>query len=938
MKRMLGFTSLLTCLSCAGAQVSSHPPAGAGPTSADPADIDLTRHVNPLIGTGPSDSPNPVGGGSGGSTFPGPAVPFGMVQWSPDTPKGEPSGYAYKDSTITGFSVTHFSGAGCGNAGELPILPTLDPVAPVGEFSHEKEHAEAGYYDVTLASGIRVELTATQRTGVGRFSYPAGAATRALVVDASRTNTIRQTASDLHVDGKSGLSGFTTGGRFCGAANTYRLYFALEADQPFASITVKDGKAIATFAPAPVAGTVNVKLGISYVSVENARQNLTAESPGWDFDGTRARLRQAWNRRLNAIRVEAGSPADLTKLYTALYHSLVFPSVFSDVNGQYVGFDKQVHTLPAGKVKYANFSGWDIYRSQVQLLALLYPRETGDILESLVLDAEQCGALPKWSQNNDETDVMVGDPGALIVANAFVFGATGFDQKAALASMLRTGAGAGSGCNGHLSMPGLRSYLMNGYIAEDGGDYGVGSTTLEYTNRDFAVAQYARAVGDETSYRVLMGRAATWQGLLHASGSIQVRLKDGSWKLPLNGPGEGNNKAYVEGNTEQYVWMVPYDPRTLIDGLGGNQAVVPRLDRFFSRLNAGLSDPYFYMGNEPNFATPWLYDWAGAPWRTQDVVRRIVDESFQASPGGLPGNDDLGATSSWLVFSAIGLYPSVPGVAGFAVGSPLFAHTTLQLGDGARVVSVRAEGAPARYVQSMSVNGKPHASAWLPYAAIQSGGEIGFVLGSAPSKWGSAPADAPPSFGPGSFASLADARNEAGIASDADAGATSFDGGGASYSREALAAAGALPGKPFVFAGSSFPWPGEGALDNVIAVGQTVRLAPGQHGAKLAFLGAASAGPGQGQGLVTYADGTSAPFTLGFSDWTLGGGKDKPTYDNQIALRLPYRNTRVGRDRSECYVFQVTVPLDRTREIASIRLPAQVSHGKLHVFAVAVVP
>ena len=931
--RASGLALAVAYLGCGGAQLGQSPRTGDEPAAAVLPEQELTQFVNPLIGTAASDAPNPVPGGSGGSTFPGAAAPFGMVQWSPDTPESEPSGYGYKDSIITGFSLTHYSGAGCANNGDLPILPALDPAAPPARFRHEQERAAAGSYDVTFDSGIRVELTATPRTGFGRFTFPASGE-QVVIVDASRNAMIRQTDAEVKPDGKTGLVGYTTGGRFCSSNNIYRLYFAIEVDRPFAKVAIDHGRAVLQFDRRGGAAVL-MKVGISFVSVDNARRNLRAESDGWAFDATRDAARRSWNRRLNAIQVTGGSQDDRVKLYTALYHSLLFPNVFSDVNGEYVGFDKQIHTMPSGRTKYANYSGWDIYRSQVQLLAMLFPDETSDMMQSLVLDAQQCGALPKWSQNNDETGVMVGDPGALIVASSHAFGARAFDHAAALAIMVRTGNNGGPGCNGRPPMPGLRSYLINGYIAES--DWGPASTTLEYVSRDFAVAQLAAQLGDEVSHRRLMGRSAYWQALLHPSGFIENRTPDGAWKQPLAGPGDGSNTLYVEGNAEQYTWMIPHDPHTLFTALGGNDAVVARLDRFFSRLNAGLSDPYFYMGNEPNFATPWLYNWAGAPWRTQDVVRRIVDESFQASPGGLPGNDDLGATSSWLVFAAIGLYPSIPGVAGLAIGSPLFPETAVQLG-GARVLSIRAQGAPRRYVQSLTVNGRPHTTPWLDYASLKDRAELSFVLGDAPSKWGSAPGDAPPSFGPGTFTRLEDAFNDRGISDDGGRDDANFDGTGATYSRQALSAAGARPGATLSAAGATFTWPPAAPLDHLVAVGQTVRVAPATRGRTLALLGAGSYGPAQGTAILTYADGTTSRVELGFSDWTLGGGKDKPSFDNQIAVKTPYRNTRLGRDPVAAFLFAATVALDPARELVSLTLPSRVSKGKMHVFGMTVVP
>jgi len=910
------------------------PDGGGTPDAGIFPDLALVQYVDPLIGTAPTDAPNPVPGGKGGAVFPGAAVPFGMIQWSPDTPSHETNGYDYTDDTIMAFSMTHYSGAGCTNNGELPIMPMLDTTLPLQKFAHTNEKVEAGYYSVKFDDGIQVELTATDRTGFGRFTYPATGG-KILVVDASKTATIFNTNAHVDQDGMQKLSGFTTGGRFCGASNTYKLFFAIEMDKPFASATVVRGKTTLSF-PADTQ-VVNFKIGLSYVSVANAKENLATENPGFDFDAIRDQAQGKWNARLNAIQVEGGSDDAKIKFYTALYHAMLFPKVFNDVNGDYIGFDKQRYKVEPGHKQYADYSGWDIYRTQVQLLGLLFPKDASDMMQSLVTDAQQCGALPKWSQNNDETAVMNGDPGALMVANAYAFGARDIDKATALDYMLITGAGGGSGCNGMHPMSQAGAYMGFGYIPINS-EGGAAATTLEYTNRDFAVAQFARLLGDDASYRNLLGRSALWRNTMHPDGFIRPRLSDGNWYTPLPGPGDGNDGLYVEGNAEQYTWMVPYDARSLFDALGGNASVIARLDIFFSRLNAGLNDPFFYMGNEPNFATPWLYNWAGAPSHTADTVRRIMEESFQSSAGGLPGNDDLGASSSWYLWGALGMYPAVPGVAGFVLGSPQFKSTTIRV-HGAHLLTISAPEAPARFVQSMTVNGTAHAQSWLDLADIEQGGTVAYVLGAAASAWGTAAADQPPSFGPGQPTSLAAAINAHGISSDADTGEADFDGFGYSYSKEALSAAGLTPGSPFTHGGVTFDVMPIGRVDHLMPVGEKLAFGTGQHGTFLAFLGSASVGPTHGTGTITYMDGTTATFDLGFSDWTLAAGNAPPSFGNEIAVTTSYRNKQLGgRDNVGTYIFFAKVPVDPSKDIATVELPHFVNRGRMHVFSYKLVP
>jgi predicted alpha-1,2-mannosidase len=910
-----------------GAKVEARPPL-------EP--MDLVGYVDPRIGTAPAPSiVDPIGGGRGGSVFPGAVAPFGMVQWSPDTPNGEPSGYLYTDDRINGFSLTHFSGAGCPNNSDVPFLPATSTTGGDLVFKHTNEHASPGYYDVALDNGIHVELTATLRTGFGRFTYPASGEA-VLLIDAKRNATGGAPSATANALSDTELAGTTTGGNFCGAKNSHDLHFSIRFDHPFELVSPPgDGRVVLRF-PGAVGKTVLSKVGISYVSRANAAANLAAENPGWDFDATRAATSSAWNARLNAIRVTGGSDEPKKKFYTALYHSLISPNVYSDDNGQYLGFDDKVHEAPSGHPHYANFSNWDIYRTQVQLVATLFPTDASDMAQSLVDDAARCGALPKWSQNNDETAVMSGDPGSLVVANIHAFGARAFDAKRALSQMITVGSRPGTACNGYRPLPALDQYLQYGYLGV-GAEWGPTSAGLEYGLRDFAVAELARALGDIDQQRILRARSANWQNGLHPNGLFEPREISGAWKPLTNGPGDGSNIDYVEGNAEQYTWSVPHDPRTLFDRLGGNAAVVARLDAFFGKLNAGTKDPNFYMGNEPSFGTPWLYDWAGAPWRTQDVVRRIVDGTFGIAPGGLPGNDDLGATSSWLVWSMLGLYPAIPGVGGFAVGAPAFETMDAHFGDG--LLQVTASNSPSRYVQSVALRGAPHPAPWLSREALKGGATLDFVLGEAPSTWGSEPSSAPPSFGPGTFASIDEALNAKGIGSDNVSLAASFDGADYAYSAQALEAAGFHRGQKVIVNGVELQWPKQDGLDHAIAVGQTIAFPKPQAGKRLVLLGASSVGDATGDFVITFDDGSKKTIAMGLSDWTLHGGAAAPQFGNTVAAKLPYRNNASGtRENVATYVYFASAAIDAQRPVASVTLPGRVSVGRMHLFALRIVP
>nr|WP_269758484.1 GH92 family glycosyl hydrolase [Variovorax sp. E3] len=582
---------------------------GSGSGTADPAAVPdgavvppglvkplLTHYVNPFVGTADATKPasDPVPAGARGGTFPGATTPFGMVQWTPMTPSNggtdRPVGYIYKENTITGFPLTQMSGSGCdGNEGELPIMPTFDPasVGPGAEenFDHDNEQAAPGYYKVTLNDGITTELTATTRTGFGRFTFPAesaladGGKTSYLVFDPTRTNTLASTTGSVQAEGKDGISGSTVGGNFCGARQ-YTLYFYAKFDRAI-TVAMDDGKANVSFATSGKPAVL-MKIGLSYVSTENARKNLEKENGGWDFDAVRSAASDAWNNRLGAIQVSGGTETEKRKFYTALYHSLLSPNINSDVTGDYLGFDQTVHQVAADRTHYANFSNWDIYRSLMPLTAMLFPREAGDMMQSLVDDADQCGAIPRWSPINADAGIMPGDSGVPTVAGAYAFGATNFDAKKALGYMTLVGSKADLQCTGQGlrdSADRMNDYLTRGYAAMDNG-WWAGSLTFEFATADFATSRLAKALGDTTNERLFLSRSANWKNQFNATRKqLLPRYRSGDW---MNYPTP--NADMVEGNAEQYTWMSAYDVRGLIDLVGGNAAVVSRLDTFFEDL------------------------------------------------------------------------------------------------------------------------------------------------------------------------------------------------------------------------------------------------------------------------------------------------------------------------------------------------------------------
>jgi predicted alpha-1,2-mannosidase len=694
--------------------------------------------VNPMIGTGISSQSDH------GNTVPGATVPFGMLYWSPDPVNGQ--FYDYGEPVTRGFSLTHLSGPGCGVYGDVPILPILgtpDFPPPVVStryrvgYSHQQEVAQPGYYSVRLDSGIAVEIAAAVRSGIAQFVYASGSKNHTILIDLSR-NLSR--VDDAHIDvAGAKVTGWVSSGAFCGTANRYKVYFALQTDSSPAAVGTFNEMRVSpgsTSGSGPRTGaylsfnsdttTVHLKAGISYVSVANAELNLDREIPGWDLDKVRQDATQAWNAVLSHAQVRGGTAAERTVFYTAFYHAMLHPSTNSDVNGEYIGFDGKIHNAK-GRVQYANYSGWDIYRSQVQLITMLLPKVGSDIAQSLVVDAQQGGGLPIWPVANDESGVMVGDPSDPILASIYAFGGHDFDTKAALAAMLNGATDPKTHVRMYPERPGLADYIRKGYIPESAEISGSASVTLEDANADFAIAQFAKAMGDEKSEHEFLTRSAYWRNIFDPD-TKYIRARDANGKF-LKDFTPGKSTGFVEGNSSQYTWMIPYDLKSVIAAIGGPETAKERLDSYFSKYGEfdHLDEPFFFIGNEPSFGDPWIYNWAGYPWRTQEVVRKTLGDLFTDTPGGEPGNDDLGATSSWVVFANLGFYPEIPGVGGVTTNSPVFPEVKLILGD--HPLAIVADGAPGKkYVKSISLDGSPIKNWWIDWSQLSKANTLTFTL------------------------------------------------------------------------------------------------------------------------------------------------------------------------------------------------------------------
>ncbi len=743
-----------------------------------------------LAQTGPSeayDLVNPLIGSSGeGMTSPAAQLPFGMVQWGPDTHVGEWYNYAYEDNKILGFSMTHLSGAGCRLFNDLPVLPWIGEVkANPGvaaayslSFSHSAEDAHPGYYAVTSDNGIKTELTAELRSGMARFTFPADA-TRTLLLEAGSGGTedlsvSKDDSSSIQLMNGDTASGKLRSGHFCSGGPTYTLYFSMQFSEPFVStggwdtdihpgaVSAIGHKAGAWVTFASSDKPVLMKVGLSFVSVENAQANLkadVAEAPGTGFDTAFDRLHHAaentWSEALGKIVIKGGTADQRSIFYTGLYHMLLSPNVFNDSNGEYIDFEGKTRQLKQNEEQYTNFSDWDTAHNVMQLQAMLFPKQSSQMMQSLVRDAEQNGMFPRWPYANGVGWVMSGDAPAVLLADAYAFGARGFDTHTALKYMVQAATvPATQYWHGGQERLFLDEYLSKGYVSLRDHRYPSmynASATLNFNNADFAVSRMADALGDHADAQLLLKHAQYWRNLFDKdSGLIRPRESDGSfvsgWAPEHYLPRFDRLSAlgFEEGSAYQYTYMLPFNYAGLIQALGGRDAAIAKFDRFFQKV-VGWNTINFTVTNEPDFGEQYVYNWLGQPWKTQAVISREL-ETFTTKPDGLPGNDDLGATSGLYVFDSLGFYPVIPGVGGFALGAPLFPKAHITLGEG-RTFDIERHG-KGIYVQRVSLNGESYSSTWLPLERLSKAhNTMVFWMGEHANKQcGASAQDAPPSF------------------------------------------------------------------------------------------------------------------------------------------------------------------------------------------------
>ena len=766
-KILYGIAMLLSTLGCSSLSPDLH--AATAPGAAWTA-------VDPMIGTG-----------GDGHTFPGATVPFGMIQLSPDTAMPDfkqaykwAAGYRYEDHSILGFSHTHFSGSGHSDLGDVLLMPgvgkpQLDPgdldrpgSGYRSSFSHASELAQPGYYAVTLASsGVRVELTAGQRVGWHRYTFPKEQTAHVLLD--LRPSIYNYPGKVLWARLRVHTDGTVTGYRETrGWAPGRQLFFAMRFSQPMVSHDLVNretdipykgfqGPAANPHGNDAVAGKqlegafefgkltspLLVKVAISTVSAANAIANLDADGRGWDFDERRAQARQAWEAALSAIDVDA--PADVRKsFYTSMYHALMAPNLSMDVNGEYRGPDHGVHTA-ARFTFYSSWSLWDVYRAQQPLMAFLQPAQrVNDFVNSLIIAQQESpyGILPVWAYQGLETWCMIGYHAVPVIANFYMQGFRGFDASTALKAMVASATYAPYGD--------LGDYMKLGYVPSDREPESV-SKTLEYAFDDWTIARMAQAMGRKDVAATFLKRAGNWRNVFNPkAGFTQPRLANGAFREPFDPAKAGVDSGFTEGNSWQYSWYEPQDVAGLIHGLGGDKGLSAKLDGEFDakidpKAFASLDDVtgligWYAHGNEPSHHTAYLYAYAGAPWKTQQRLAQIMSSQYAPTPTGLTGNDDLGQMSAWYMFTALGFYPVAPASNEYVIGRPFVRSAVLHLPDGKtfRVMAEHLDNAHP-YVGQVLLNGKPLERTYLRYSDITAGGELRFVMQAQPNRqWGTA--------------------------------------------------------------------------------------------------------------------------------------------------------------------------------------------------------
>lgn len=695
---------------------------------------DYTQYVNPFIGTG-----------GHGHVFLGANVPFGNIQAGPTQKKQGwdwCSGYHYSDSTVIGFGQMHLSGTGIGDLGDVSLLPMTNPSQREVKFSHKAEYVRPGYYSVMLASGIRVELTATQRVAFHRYSFPADATKGYIALNlAQGIGWDKMTSCKFKQESDKTVTGFRMSE---GWAKDQRVYFVAEFSEPV-KLEENERDTIGIFSVASTNQPLLVKVGISAVSVENARENLQQELPGWNFASVVSKANADWNRELSKIAIKTQDERAKRIFYTALYHTMIAPSVFSDVNGEYRGTDGKTHK--GDFTDYTTFSLWDTYRAAFPLMTLIQPEMQRDLAETMLHIFKQQGKLPVWHLMGNETDCMVGNPGIPVLVDIALKGFN-VDKKAVFeavkASAMRDERGMGL----------LKKY---GYIPCDlDPEKETVAKGLEYALADACIAKLAKQLGKTEDYKYFYKRSQSYRDFYFDKQTKFMRgvTSDHKFREPFDPFSTVHRQDdYTEGNAWQYVWLVPHDVHGLVAAFGGEKPFVSKLDSLFivngdmgadaSPDITGLIGQYAH-GNEPSHHILYMYNYVGQPWKGADKIRYVLANLYHDDFDGLSGNEDVGQMSAWYILSSVGFYQVDPAGGRYIFGSPLFDEATLNVGNGKtfRIVA-HNNSSENKYIQSAKLNGKPYTRSYIDFKDIVRGGTLEFVMGNKPSQFGVKPSDRP---------------------------------------------------------------------------------------------------------------------------------------------------------------------------------------------------
>ena len=709
----------------------------------------LVNYVDPFIGTG-----------GHGHTFPGATVPFGMVQLSPDNGRAGwdwCSGYHYSDSLIAGFSHMHLSGTGIGDWLDISVMPLTGPLDDTVKrvkipFNHENERASPGYYAVTLDNGIKAELTATERCGYHRYTYPQGSEPTIRFDLAFHLNWDTPTETHISILNDTTLVGYR---HSTGWANVQRVYFAARTSAKIVKSILNDGHSASDMSDMAETydkgegvsaqllfqhdgAPIELKVALSTTSYDKALSALN-EVPGWNFQATRNAAATKWERELQKIRIKSDSEELKRVFYSALYHTAIAPTLYSDNDGEYQNANGDIRKMPEGGNRYTLFSLWDTFRALKPLFTITQPDRYTDMLNSMLAFYDENGLLPVWDLSTWETNTMTGYHAIPVLADAILKDYPGLDAERAYQAMIKSA---------HQDIRGVPDYIQYGYLPQDK-EGGSVTITLEYAYDDWCIAQVAKKLGKDADYATFMNRAKSYVNLFDKeTGFMRAKTSDGKFVEPFDpfwSEHDFDKSQYIEGNAWQHSFFVPHDIAGLAALYGSNEALGKKLDELFNAPSemhgenispdaSGFIGQYAH-GNEPSHHIAYMYTYIGEPWKTQERVRQIVDSMYHDGPDGYAGNEDAGQMSAWAVWSIAGLYPVNPASGEYVFGSPSAGEVAFELPNG-KTFTVRAHDNSDRniYIQSVSLNGKPYEKTYIAHKDMLDGGLLEFKMGPRPSK------------------------------------------------------------------------------------------------------------------------------------------------------------------------------------------------------------